>query len=46
MAPSDSPSLRLLLIEDEVRLCQLVKEYMEGMGYAVNMEHTGTAGLA
>ncbi len=42
---ADSPS-RLLLIEDDVRLCRLVKEYLETMGYAVSMEHTGPAGLA
>jgi DNA-binding response OmpR family regulator len=43
--PPDAPP-RLLLIEDDVRLCRLVKEYLEGMGYAVAMEHTGPAGLA
>src|SRR5512133_3956885 len=37
---------RLLLIEDDVRLCRLVKEYLEGMGYSVAMEPTGPAGLA
>ena len=37
---------RLLLIEDDVRLCRLVKEYLETMGYAVAMEHSGPAGLA
>jgi DNA-binding response OmpR family regulator len=37
---------RLLLIEDDVRLCRLVKEYLEPMGYSVTMEHSGTAGLA
>ena len=37
---------RLLLIEDDVRLCRLVKEYLEGMGYSVAMEHSGPAGLA
>jgi len=37
---------RLLLIEDDVRLCRLVKEYLEAMGYSVAMEHTGPAGLA
>lgn len=46
MPAPDSPSPRLLLIEDDVRLCHLVKEYMEGMGYAVSMEHSGPAGLA
>ncbi len=42
--PPESP--RLLLIEDDVRLCGLVKEYLEMMGYNVAMEHTGPAGLA
>ena len=37
---------RLLLIEDDVRLCRLVKEYLETMGYSVAMEHSGPAGLA
>jgi DNA-binding response OmpR family regulator len=37
---------RLLLIEDDVRLCKLVKEYLEPMGYAVSMTHTGPDGLA
>jgi DNA-binding response OmpR family regulator len=42
---ADSRS-RLLLIEDDVRLCRLVKEYLENMGYSVSMEHSGPAGLA
>src|SRR5581483_4163283 len=37
---------RLLIIEDDVRLCGLVKEYLQGMGYSVSMAHTGPAGLA
>ena len=37
---------RLLLIEDDVRLCRLVKDYLENMGYSVSMEHSGPAGLA
>jgi DNA-binding response OmpR family regulator len=37
---------RLLLIEDDVRLCHLVKDYLEGMGYSVSMEHSGPSGLA
>ncbi len=44
MVPT-APPTRLLLIEDDVRLCRLVKEYLEGMGYAVSMAHTGPAGL-
>jgi len=37
---------RLLIVEDDVRLCRLVKEYLEGMGYAVSMAHSGPAGLS
>jgi DNA-binding response OmpR family regulator len=37
--------MRLLLVEDDVRLCRLVKEYLEGMGYTVALAHTGPAGL-
>src|SRR3954454_5456976 len=37
---------RLLIIEDDVRLCGLVKEYLAGMGYDVSMAHSGPAGLA
>src|SRR5882724_10817414 len=43
--PGAAP-VRLLLIEDDVRLCRLVKDYLENMGYAVSMEHNGPAGLA
>jgi DNA-binding response OmpR family regulator len=37
---------RLLIVEDDVRLCRLVKDYLETMGYNVAMEHNGPAGLA
>jgi DNA-binding response OmpR family regulator len=37
---------RLLLIEDDARLCRLVKEYLETMGYSLAMAHTGPSGLA
>src|SRR5258708_15932663 len=46
--PAEFPAAatpRLLLIEDDVRLCHLVKEYLEAMGYAVSMQHTGPSGL-
>ena len=35
---------RLLIVEDDVRLCRLVKDYLETMGYCF-MAHTGPAGL-
>jgi len=45
MSVESYPPTRLLLVEDDVRLCRLVKEYLEGMGYAVSLAHTGPAGL-
>lgn len=36
---------RLLLVEDDVRLCKLVKDYLEPMGYAVQFVHNGAQGL-
>ncbi len=44
--PEDPQSPRLLLIEDDVRLCALVREYLEGMGYKIVLEHNGLAGLS
>jgi len=44
-AESFPAPMRLLLVEDDVRLCRLVKDYLEGMGYAVSLAHTGPAGL-
>lgn len=43
--PFASPA-RLLIVEDDVRLCRLVKDYLETMGYSVAMEHNGPAGLS
>lgn len=36
---------RLLIVEDDVELCKLVKRYLESMGYSVSLAHTGPAGL-
>jgi DNA-binding response OmpR family regulator len=46
MPATFAASARLLVIEDDVRLCRLVKDYLETMGYIVAMEHSGPAGLA
>lgn len=39
------PTARLLIVEDDQRLCRLVKEYLEGMGYHVSLAHNGVDGL-
>ncbi len=45
MQPASPAPPRLLLIEDDVRLAKLVKEYLEGMGYSLSLAHTGPQGL-
>jgi DNA-binding response OmpR family regulator len=36
---------RLLVIDDDRKLCRLIKDYLEPMGYAVETAHTGPDGL-
>jgi two-component system response regulator CpxR len=42
---SDQTKIRVLMIDDDVKLCRLVKEYLEMMGFLVESAHTGTEGL-
>ena len=36
---------RLLLVDDNLKLCRMVKEYLEPLGYDVAVAHTGPDGL-
>ena len=36
---------RVLLIDDDRKLCRLIRDYLEPMGYEVSMAHTGPEGL-
>src|SRR5215813_4313945 len=36
---------RLLVIDDDKKLCRLIKDYLEPLGYDVATVHTGTQGL-
>jgi DNA-binding response OmpR family regulator len=36
---------RLLLVDDNPKLCRMVKEYLEPLGYEVSLAHTGPDGL-
>ncbi len=36
---------RLLLVDDDLKLCRLIREYLEGLGYSVTTAHTGPDGL-
>ena len=34
-------AMRLLIIDDDAELCQLVADYLKPMGFDVEMEHDG-----
>ena len=36
---------RVLVIDDDVKLCRLIEEYLDSMGYEVESAHTGPDGL-
>jgi DNA-binding response OmpR family regulator len=41
-----SPSkINVLIVDDDKKLCRLVKDYLEPMGYDVDAAHTGSHGL-
>src|ERR1700691_911743 len=37
---------RVLVIDDDRKLCRLIRDYLEPMGYDISMAHSGTEGLA
>ncbi len=39
-------SASILIVDDDVRLCQLVAEFFAGSGYTIRTAHDGLAGLA
>lgn len=45
-AATDSPGRPLLVVDDDRKLCGLIRDYLEPMGWQVSMRHTGTEGLA
>jgi DNA-binding response OmpR family regulator len=36
---------RLLVIDDDKKLCRLIRDYLEPMGYSVDLAHDGATGL-
>src|SRR5262245_4143041 len=42
---SAGTSSRVLLIDDDRKLCRLVRDYLAPMGYAVETAHTGPEGV-
>jgi DNA-binding response OmpR family regulator len=46
--PSDNSAdsrVPVLIVDDDVKLCRLVREYLEPLGYEVTTAHTGPEGL-
>ncbi len=39
------PLTRVLVVDDDVKLCRLIRDYLEPMGYEVSAAHNGAAGL-
>ncbi len=42
--PSANAAQRILVIDDDRKLCRLIRDYLEPMGYAVEAVHTGPEG--
>jgi DNA-binding response OmpR family regulator len=36
---------RILVVDDDVKLCRLIRDYLEPMGYEISAAHTGPEGL-
>ncbi len=45
-SPSSESRQRVLVIDDDRKLCRLITDYLEPLGYAVRAVHTGTEGVA
>ncbi len=43
--PDASGRTRVLIIDDDRKLCRLIRDYLEPMGYEISMAHTGPDGL-
>jgi DNA-binding response OmpR family regulator len=43
-SPAFTPT-RILVVDDDIKLCHLIREYLEPLGYEVAMAHNGPAGV-
>ena len=42
---SSDKQRRILVVDDDRKLCRLIHDYLVPLGYDVQMKHTGTEGL-
>jgi two-component system response regulator CpxR len=46
MSPvQDTQKTTLLIVDDDVKLCRLIKDYLEPLGYEITVAHNGREGL-
>ena len=45
-APTNEPAPRVLVIDDDRKLCRLIADYLDPLGYRVSHVHTGPEGVA
>ena len=45
MSDSDGMAKRVLVIDDDQKLCELIADYLSPLGYQVEMRHSGPEGL-
>jgi DNA-binding response OmpR family regulator len=43
---ADAPLPRILVVDDDVELCELLREYLEPEGFRIDVAHDGAEGLA
>jgi DNA-binding response OmpR family regulator len=46
MPSQQDSALRILMIDDDIKLCRLVRDYLKPLGFDVSFAHTGQEGLA
>ena len=44
-AAADWPTTRLLIVDDDVELCELVDQYLHSQGFQIDAVHDGLAGV-
>jgi DNA-binding response OmpR family regulator len=45
LSPSNDSGSRILMIDDDIKLCRLIRDYLQPMGYQVSFTHSGNEGL-
>ncbi len=43
--PGDWPATRILIVDDDVELCELVEQYLNSQGFQIDAVHDGSSGV-